>query len=126
MSLTKTSRALPRAAALLVLFATLFAAGSAAAQGDRIPLTLEDAVARALKKNEALRIERAAVDAAEAGVSGAKGAYDPLLGLNAGWNRTTPPVNSSFSGAPPGRSPPPTRWPRRGPRWCSSCPAAAR
>ena len=60
-------------------------------------------MARALEKNEALRIERAAVDAAEAAVSGAQGAYDPLLGLNAGWNRTTPPVNSSFSGAPPGQ-----------------------
>jgi HAE1 family hydrophobic/amphiphilic exporter-1 len=102
VSFTKTSRALPRAAALSVLLATSWTAGAAAAQEERIPLTLEDAVARALEKNETLRIERTAVDAAEAAVSGAEGAYDPVLGLSAGWNRTTPPVNSAFSGAPTG------------------------
>lgn len=102
MRLTKTSRALPSAVALLVLMTTLLAAGAAAAQEERIPLTLEDAVARALEKNETLRIERTAVDAAEAGILGAEGAYDPLLGLDAGYSRTTPPVNSAFSGAPAG------------------------
>ena len=74
----------------------------AAAQDGPVPLTLQEAVARALEKNEGIRIERLGLDAAESAVTGAQGAYDPVLGLDAGWRRLTVPVNSAFSGAPAG------------------------
>jgi outer membrane protein TolC len=59
-------------------------------------------VARALDKNEDLIVERESLAAAEAAVEGSRGAYDPLLGLDAGWRRASEPVSSAFSGAPPG------------------------
>lgn len=89
------------AAALALLFA-LAPPAPAAAAGEPYELTLEAAIARALERNEGILIERAALAAAGAAVTGAEGAYDPLLGLEAGWRRTTTPVNSAFSGAPEG------------------------
>jgi outer membrane protein TolC len=76
-------------------------AGSAAA-AER-PLTLDEAIAMALEKNEGLRIVRESLKAATASVSAARGAYDPRLGLDWTWSKSREPVNSSFSGAPPGR-----------------------
>lgn len=72
------------------------------APNDAPTLTLAEAIARALDKNEGILIERTALDSAAAAVDGAEGAYDPLLGLSAGWRQTTEPVNSAFSGAPAG------------------------
>ncbi len=62
------------------------------------PLTLEDAIGLALRKNEGLLIERESLAASKAAVTRAKGAYDPLLQLDGGWSKTTEPVNSSFLG----------------------------
>lgn len=69
---------------------------------DGRPLALVEAIERALAKNDGIVIERLALDSAESAIVGAQGAYDPLLGLQAGWQRTTPPVASTFSGAPEG------------------------
>ncbi len=69
------------------------------AMGAEHPLTLDEAIRLALQKNEGLLIERESLAAAKANVSGAKGAYDPVLELDGGWSRSTEPVNSSFSGA---------------------------
>src|SRR5438477_3866794 len=66
-------------------------------------LTLDAAIRMALEGNQDLRIEREGVRSANAGLRGARGAYDPVLELSGGWSRTTAPVNSAFSGAPPGR-----------------------
>ena len=66
------------------------------------PLSLADAIAGALAKNERIRVERAALDSARAAVSGARGAYDPRFVLSGGWRSLRQPANSSFSGAPDG------------------------
>lgn len=85
-------------------FALLAAAAGpmAAQESDVHSLSLEEAIARALERNEEIIIERRAAAAAAAAETGARGAYDPLLGLDAGWRETTEPVNSAFSGAPEG------------------------
>ncbi len=67
------------------------------------PLTLDQAIAMAVRRNEGLLIERESVAAAKAAVTAAKGAYDPLFQLDGGWGRSTEPVNSAFSGAPLGK-----------------------
>jgi outer membrane protein TolC len=67
-------------------------------------LTLREAIDMAVRKNEGLRIERSSLGAARATVMAAKGAYDPRLELDGGWQRSTEPVNSSFSGAPVGQA----------------------
>jgi outer membrane protein TolC len=76
------------------------------AAAEPLALTLEEAVARALENNEGILIERAGRDAAVAGVEGAQGAYDPLLGAAAGYRRSIEPINSAFSGAPDGKPAP--------------------
>ncbi len=102
----------PRRNSALALVLVLAAALPAAAQGlreqtrDALRLSLEEAVARALERNEDIHIERRFVDSAEAAVTGAEGAYDPVLGLAGGWQHTTTPVNSAFSGAPAGEAAP--------------------
>jgi HAE1 family hydrophobic/amphiphilic exporter-1 len=65
-------------------------------------LSLDDAILMAFERNDAIVIERESVAAARAAQGGARGAYDPLLELSAGWERATLPVNSAFSGAPSG------------------------
>jgi outer membrane protein len=72
-------------------------------------LTLAQAIAAALDKNEDIRVERVALDSATQNVTGAKGAYDPQLAVNAGWESLTAPVNSAFSGAPEGQPAPTDR-----------------
>lgn len=85
-------------------FALLVAAAGpvTAQENDVHSLSLDEAIARALEKNEEIVIDRRAAAAAAAAETGARGAYDPLLGLDAGWRETTEPVNSAFSGAPEG------------------------
>lgn len=104
-----------RGALAALLFITagsfgLFAgtAAPAAAQSDLDPreggraIGLAEAIERALARNDDIVIERLNLDSAESAITGAEGAYDPLLGLEAGWQRATPPVASTFSGAPEG------------------------
>jgi outer membrane protein TolC len=86
--------------------ATVLVPAPAPAQTAPLPLTLQEAIARALEKNEDIVIERAGRDAAVAAVEGADGAYDPFLGITAGYRESTEPVNSAFSGAPEGQPAP--------------------
>lgn len=103
------TRARVRRAKLVVpAWALLLLAGAHAAAGAERPLPLMDAVRMALEKNERIVIERESVAAAEAAVTGARGAYDPFLELQGGWQRVTEPVNSAFSGAPEGEPAPTT------------------
>jgi len=69
-------------------------------------MTLDEAIVLALENYEGITIERETLAAAEAGVTGAKGAYDPLLDLRGGWVSSRPPVNSTFLGAPEGENSP--------------------
>jgi outer membrane protein len=84
-------------------------AGAAQEEDGARSLTLEEAIAGALAKNDAVRIQRVALDSARAAVTGARGAYDPLLTVDAAWESVTAPVNSAFSGAPPGEAAPTDR-----------------
>lgn len=63
-------------------------------------LSLQEAVTRALETNEGIIIQKRAARIADADEVAVRGAYDPVLGVDAGWNETTPPINSAFSGAP--------------------------
>lgn len=85
------------------------AAETRAAESPGRSLTLADAIAGALAKNEDIRVERVALDSAKAALVGAKGAYDPQLTVDAGWRSVTTPVNSAFSGAPEGAAAPSDR-----------------
>ena len=87
------------AARALAVLALLALPHAAAAQERR--LSLEEAVRMALEKNEGLMIERESAIAAAAAVSGAKGAYDPLLEAEGAWSKSKQPLNSVFSGADP-------------------------
>lgn len=93
----------------IALCAILAAAAQGAAQGPERPLALSEAIALALENNEGILVERESLVSAEAAVTGAQGAYDPLLTAEGGWRESSPPVNSAFSGAPPGRLSPTTR-----------------
>jgi outer membrane protein TolC len=100
---------LGRLGCVVLALAFLLAAPSIAQPpADGYPMTLDDAIERALATNENIVIERAALASAEAAVRGARGAYDPLVEVDAGWQQTTTPVNSVFSGAPPGEFAPTT------------------
>ncbi len=112
---SKTAPALAWAPYLLALVAgapaAVAATGAAAsapagetrtAEGASRKLTLADAIAGALAKDEDIRVERAAFDSARAATTGARGAYDPQLGVDVSWESATVPVNSAFSGAPAG------------------------
>jgi outer membrane protein len=89
----------------VIAFTTLVTLTRTSTAAER-PLKLDDAIALALQKNDALVIERESVASAKAAVMGASGAYDPQLELEGGWQRTNEPVNSAFSGAPVGRAAP--------------------
>ncbi len=91
------SRTTGSAAAALLLLVS-----SVPARADRT-LRLEEALAMALEHDESILIQREALAAAEAGVAGAAGAYDPRLSVETGWRDGRLPVNSAFSGAPEGR-----------------------
>ncbi len=98
--------AVPFRIILVAALATLAPQVSGLALAAEHPLTLEEAIARALETNENIVIERQSLAAARAGVTGALGAYDPLLAFQSGWRRATDPVNSAFSGAPAGEEAP--------------------
>ncbi len=80
---------------MLRLFAslclTVLAAAAAAAQDGR-PLTLDDAVARALERNPAIRAAGAAGDEAGARVREARGGYLPRIDVVEAWQRGNQPV----------------------------------
>jgi outer membrane protein TolC len=94
----KIPRVPESALAALVVF---LSAGPAWA-GERV-IRLEEALRLALEHDEAIVIQREALAAADAGVEGAAGAYDPRFSVEAGWREGRLPVNSAFSGAPEGR-----------------------
>lgn len=100
---------IPRFAALLSLAAAALAGAPAAAAEEPRPLRLDEAIALALERDETLVIERSTLAAAEAAAAGARGAYDPLLTVETAVERTSTPVNSAFSGAPPGEAAPTTK-----------------
>jgi len=87
----------------LALEALLSGPGTVSA-ADR-PIRLEEAVTMALHRNERILAERAAHQGAQADVTTAKGAYDPLLEADALREEVTRPVNSSFSGTTSGGFP---------------------
>lgn len=95
-------RARNRIAAVALAIAAIAVARPLRAQAGTHPLTLAEAIERALAKNETIIVERESVNAADAAIVAAKGAYDPLLALRADWQRSALPVNSAFSGAPEG------------------------
>lgn len=96
----------------LVVTVLFFAAAVARAAGPEpvpgIPVSLAEATRRALEKNTSLAIERETVRQAESAVERARGSYDPLWNLAVSWRRNTDPINSVFSGAPPGSLAPET------------------
>jgi len=74
----------------------------ASAEGVRHPLTLDEALSRALSRNYAIAIERESFATAAHGVRREEGAYDLALGSDVGFEKRTDPVNSLLSGAPAG------------------------
>ncbi len=93
-------RARPRDLAILALW---LAAGTLRA-ADQAPLkmTLQEATRRALERNTTLAVERRNAEQANEAVRGAEGAYDILWSADLSWRKNTDPINSIFSGAPPG------------------------
>jgi outer membrane protein TolC len=85
---------------LLSISVCLLATATAARAQEN--LTLGDATARALSKNHSIRIEREAIAAATARMSGAAGEYDPKLRLDFSGRYRRDPATSLFSGAPAG------------------------
>jgi outer membrane protein TolC len=69
--------------------------GLASAQ---LQLTLADAVRRAVENQPEVVAERAQRDTAGALVTAAKGAFDPIFGLNAGWRQARTPASSVLQG----------------------------
>ena len=65
-------------------------------------LTLQEATRRALEHNTTLAVEHESLDQAFATVKSAEGAYDILWEADLSWRKNTDPINSVFSGAPPG------------------------
>lgn len=81
-------------------------ASGGAAQAAKRVLTLDEAIGFALKKNEDIFVVRESAASATAAVSGARGVYNPVLTLEGAWRQSKVPVNSAFSGAPPGEGAP--------------------
>ncbi len=69
---------------------------------DAQPISLTDAVDRALAKNQEIAVQRASLEIADASLARAKGSYDPGFQLNFLWSDHTDADNFIFSGAPPG------------------------
>jgi hypothetical protein len=80
----------------------LAAAALSAADSPPLKLSLQEATRRALGHNTTLAVERQSDEQAAAAVKGARGAYDILWNADLGWRKNTDPINSIFSGAPPG------------------------
>jgi outer membrane protein len=87
----------------LATLAFCLAAGTLrAADPASVRMTLQEATRRALERNTTLAVERQNTDQAVAAVRGAEGAYDVLWSADLSWRKNTDPINSVFSGAPPG------------------------
>ncbi len=92
------------------LAAALLAAGTLAAQtapapppeAPAVPLTLVDATARALARNNDIALGRESFRIADASLLKADGSYDPTFRLDARYRNHTDPANSLLSGAPAG------------------------
>ena len=80
----------------------LVAGALSAADPAPVKLTLQKATRRALERNTTLAVERQSAGQAAAAVKGAEGAYDILWNADLSWRKNTDPINSVFSGAPPG------------------------
>jgi len=87
--------------AVLLTLALALAPLPTQAAGAEHRVRLNEAIALALQKNEALLIERESVAAAAAAVSGAEGAYDQVLELEGSWQRSKDPTIPSFAGTTP-------------------------
>ena len=93
----------PVLAALLLGTATLAAqTAPAPAEVPAVRLTLADATARALARNNDIALERESFHITDASVLKAAGSYDPALHLDGGYRNHTDPANSLLSGAPYG------------------------
>ena len=66
---------------------------------DQLPLTLEDAIERALQNNNDIDASRNDVQIAEFNLRGAEGVYDPLLGAESFYESATTPTASIIGGA---------------------------
>ena len=84
---------------LVFSLATLTSAAAEPVATER-RLSLDEAIALALEKNDALVIEREGLAAATAAVSGAEGAYDQVLELTGSWQRSKDPAEL-FPGTTP-------------------------
>lgn len=84
--------------------ATVQEPASAASSKPALSLSLDDAIQRALRNNELILIQREEVSAARSAITGAEGAYDPVLALSLGWSHVSEPVNSAFGGAADGQA----------------------
>jgi outer membrane protein TolC len=71
-----------------------------------VALTLADATERALARNHAISLDREGIRQAGEGVERALAAWDPGLRVDARYRERADPVNSVFSGAPPGEDAP--------------------
>ncbi|HMM33591.1 MAG TPA: TolC family protein [Thermoanaerobaculia bacterium] len=94
---------------LLVLAALRAGALNAEEPAPELRLTLAEAREIALERNVELRVEREAAAIADAGELRARGAWDPLLRVDARARERTDPVNSILSGAPAGELAPTVR-----------------
>lgn len=88
---------------LAIFIAALLAASDASA------MTLREAIALALEKHPDIEVERASLDLADAAVSRAEAAYEPLLRGDMRVRERTDPMNTILSGAPPGELAPTIR-----------------
>lgn len=86
-----TSRRRPRLIALVALLSSSLAAGASPVQAADQPLSLNDAIGRAVSGNVDLRRERIAVDAADATLEVARGAFDFRLSSDLTFSRRTQP-----------------------------------
>lgn len=93
----------PRAGRRTLLIAWAIAAGLLPGDASTATrtLTLDEAIRLAVQKSEGLVIERESVASADEGVQSARGAYDPLLGLDWAWVRSNEPVLGASSPADP-------------------------
>jgi outer membrane protein TolC len=67
------------------------------------PLGLNEAIQRVLENDRDLVVSRILKDEAKYNVAGAKGYYDPRIGLNAYRQRNVTPVSSLIGGSPDGK-----------------------
>jgi HAE1 family hydrophobic/amphiphilic exporter-1 len=82
--------------------AMAIAAAAPVASAAERPLSLSEAIDRALAKNQEIAVQREALDIAAAHVARADGGYDPGFQLDFHWYDATQASNFIFSGAPPG------------------------